>query len=157
MISSLRSMLVEVDYGLLSAGQLGLVGGREDVRRLEQQGPMWEAIDASNNGVIHLNVRLAASGSTRSNVPTMYGWIARRGIRPTIFCETTAVQQAMEAAGDRRNLVCVGSLWEVDGQYCYACWHDGEVHLYPVSRPFGPDFVCPIAMGSISSPPPCVL
>lgn len=154
MISSLKSMLVEVDYGLLSAGQLGLVGDREDVRRLEQQDPAWEAIDVSNNSVIHLNVRLAASGSIRSSVPTMYEWIAKTGMRPTIFCETTAIKQAMEAAGDRRNLVCVGSLWEVDGEYYYACWHDGEVHLYSISRPFGPDFVCPIAMGGISSPPP---
>ena len=157
MISSFESLRVEVDYGLLSAGQLGLMGSREDVRRLEQQGPIWEAIDVSRHGVTHLNVRLAASGSTRSSVPTMYGWIAKTGVRPTIFCETTVTRQAMEYIGDRRNLVCVGSLWEVGGQYHYACWHDGEVHLYPVSRPFGPDFVCPIAMGGISSPPPCVL
>lgn len=154
MISSFESLRVEVDYGLPSAGQLRLVGSREDVRRLEQQAPAWEAINVSHKGVTHLNVRLVTSSSIRSSVPAMYGWIARRGVRPTIFCETTVTRQAMKYIGDKRDLVCAGSLWEVDGQYYYACWHDGEVHLYPISRPFGPDFVCPIAMGSISSPPP---
>ena len=119
---------------------------------MEQQEPAWEA-NVSDKSTAYLNVRLSISDSTRSSMPTMHKWIAGIGMRPAIFCETAAIRQVMEAADDRRNLVCAGSLWEVDGERYYACWHDGEVHLYPASRHFGPDYVCPIVMGDISSLP----
>lgn len=153
MICGLKPMSVLVDYGLLRAGQLGLVGNREDVRLIEQQGPIWEEAINVSDGSATLSVRLAPSDSTRSSIPTMHEWIAGRGMRPAIFCETAAIRQAMEVAGDDCKLVCVGSLWEVSGEHYYACWHDGEVHLYPLSRPFGPDYVCPIVVGNSSSLP----
>ena len=152
MICSLMSMRVQVDHGFLRAGHWGLIGSMQDVGLIERQGPTWEAYVSEQCET--LSVRLAKSDSTRSCIPTMLEWISSKGMRPTILCETASIRKAMGVAGDGCNLVCAGSLWEVDDEQYYACWHDGEVHLYPISHPFGPDYVCPITMGDISSLPP---
>ena len=149
MLSSLRSKKVLVDYNRRQIALPELDDKAICVVRCE---PVWEAVDVSDWEEQKRCVRLAESDSSRSNMRGMHKWLLNNGARPIVFCEAVAVAREL-GVGDLK-MACLGSLWQVDDVYCFACWQDGSFHLHPIDYSFGSDFLCPIVTTSMINPLP---
>ncbi|MFH1353754.1 MAG: hypothetical protein ABIH36_00535 [bacterium] len=136
--------LTEVDYQSWREGPREITGAREEIRNVVEQTPAWEVVDTSDLVKTPLAVRLAPLTTARPNMHAMYEWLKSMGTHSVIFCEAAAIMRQMSLDSNFSNLVCLGSLWLVDGELCYAGWQNGKLHLFPFGHTLEEDYFCPI-------------